>query len=386
MKITDVRTAVVRGQRDWVLVRVYTDEGITGLGEAFFGVGVAEIINGRVRQNIIGENPLDVDRLYHLMLDPGGGASHHTNVGGTAVMAISGVEIALWDLAGKAMNVPIYRLLGGKYRDKLRMYPDVGQGDVNEPESWAHRAKEVAGEGYTIAQFDINGKAKELQLDPYEGSISRAALRKITRLVAAAREGLGDDVELAINCHGKFNVASALRIADALAPFDLFWLAQPVPPENIDALARVASRSPIPICVGQSYYKKDGFRELLAKGACHILIPSVHKCGGLLEGKIISAMADVEQVPVCFQATVSPVGMMAAAHLAASIRNFLMLEIHHDRTDVAWYQDLIKWDKPLVSKGYLRLPDGPGLGVELDEDVVREHLKPGTGFFEPGGY
>jgi L-alanine-DL-glutamate epimerase-like enolase superfamily enzyme len=298
-------------------------------------------------------------------------------------MAISGVEIALWDLAGKAIGVPICQLLGGKYRDRLRLYPDATQGMANEPESWNACAKQIAAEAYTIVQFNLDGRqAVEFKTDPYSDSITRQELRKYKDLVRAARDGLGDDVDLAIQCHGKFDASSALHLAEAIAPFDIFWIGNPVPPENIDALAEVSARSPIPICVGGYYYKKEGFRELLARRACDILNPTIHKAGGLMFGKVLAAMAEMEQIPVAYQSSVSPVGMIAAAQLAAATKNFVAVQTRRYTGDVPWYQDLVDWDKPLAKNGYLRLPEGPGLGVELNEEVARAHLKPGTGFFE----
>ena len=243
MKITDVQVAVLDGYKVWNYVRIETDEGITGLGEAYPGEGVTDLVVKRLRPLILGKDPLHVEPLYHHMIDRSIGHA----AGGTMVAAISGVEAALWDVAGQALGVPISQLLGGRYRERIRLYADVGRGRVDTPESWASRAREGVEDGFEAIKFDINGSADEFRLDPVNRGLSLGELDKMTKLVAAVRQAVGKGVDVCIDCHSIYGVRDAILLAERLAPFDLMFLEDPVPPENIEAMAKVTAFSKRPL-------------------------------------------------------------------------------------------------------------------------------------------
>ena len=379
MKITDVKAMGLKGYKAWNYVKVETDRGISGIGEAHPGEGICDVVVKRLKPLIMGRNPLDVEPLYTHMIERTTGQSS----GGTMVGAIGGVETALWDVAGKAIGVPVYQLLGGKYRDRLRVYADVGRGRnrTDTPQAWAERAKEGVADGFQAIKFDIDGSADELWHDPVDRGLSLAELDKMEALVAAVREAIGYQIDLCIDCHGKYNVRDALLLAQRLEQFNLMFLEDPVPPENIDAMGKVTASARMPICTGEWVHRRDGFRRLIETQACDMLHIDISSTGGILEGKKIADLADLYYMPAAFHNIVSPLGMVASAHAGAAVRNLHSLELPYHADQVDWRWDLVKADEPLIQKGEFIVPHKPGLGVELVEDVAREHLQEGHSFF-----
>jgi L-alanine-DL-glutamate epimerase-like enolase superfamily enzyme len=200
----------------------------------------------------------------------------------------------------------------------------------------------------------------------------------MVNLVGAVREAIGPDVDLAVDCHWNYNTRDAIRIAQALEPFRLMWLEDPTPPDNIDALKRVTEHSEVPICSGENHYTRHGLRQMITAQAVDIVQPDIPKVGGLLESKKIADLADIYYMPVAAHNVSSPIATMAASHTCASMRNFTIMEFHAQ--DVPWWDDLVSG--PLIVEGYITLPDKPGLGVALNEDVARAHLAEGSTFFE----
>ncbi|MFQ6095369.1 MAG: mandelate racemase/muconate lactonizing enzyme family protein [Candidatus Bathyarchaeia archaeon] len=370
MKITDIQTARLDVGFKQVLVKVYTDEGITGIGEACWGQGVKDIIRSQKMKSIlVGQDPLDVNRLLTRMIETMSGEGSQA---GSVVTAISGIELALWDLAGKALGVPVYRLLGGKYRDKIRIYADCHGGKTDDPESWAATARSIKKMGYTALKFDID--TPEHWREDFNRCLSTTEIRTQAEKIAAVREAVGDDVDIAVDCHWRYSTKDAVRLAKALAQYGLLWLEDPIPPWNIDAMHKVTSLSPVPICTGENLYLKHGFRRLIERQAADIVAPDIPKVGGILEFKRISDMADTYYIPVAPHNVSSPIGTMASAHACASIKNFLVMEVHHLSTGAVWWEDLVKEEKPIIEKGYIKIRDKPGIGLELDEKEVSKHL------------
>jgi len=390
MRITDVRTAVIAGNFDWVLVRIETDAGITGLGEAYWGAGVDEIVH-RLRPGLIGQNPFNVALLYEKMVREMSGAG---SLAGATVTAISGVEIALWDLVGRALKTPISTLFGGRFRDKIRIYADCHAGREHTPAAYAEKARQVVAKGYTAIKFDLdveNPHTRDISDDPdprrpwyepYNRTISTAERAYMVSLVAAVREAVPPEIMVAMDCHWKYNVPDAIKLAQDLEPYDLLWLEDPVPPENVDAQAKVSASTRTPICTGENLYRKHGYRELIEQQAASIIAPDIPKMGGLLEAKKVADHADTYYIPIAPHNVASPIGTVAAAHVCAAMSNFLVLEFHAQ--DVPWWDDLVQGEGPLIRDGYIALSDKPGHGLELNEDVARAHLKPGTAFFGDG--
>jgi gluconate/galactonate dehydratase len=388
MKIVDIQTTVVEGNFDWILVKVYTDTGLSGLGEAYAGTMGGRMLD-LLRPFILGEDPLDVDRLYWKMY-----SAFQRELGASLLATISGVETALWDIAGKEMRVPVYRLLGGKYRDQVRVYADCAAGEdddgkgeeihlgptvlkgVHTPEAYAAKAVKVKAQGFDALKFDLDLPDRYRQ-DRYNGSIGNEEMRLKVKLVESVRAAVGDNVDLAVDCHWQYNVKDAIRLAQKLEPYDLLWLEDPIHSENTKAMEKVSRKSPVPICTGEHRVSRHGFRDLIESQAAEILSPDVQKAGGILETKKIADHADQYYIPLAPHNVASPVGTMAAVQLCASIPNFLLLEFHAN--DIPWWGNLVKArSAPLVQNGRITLPSRPGLGIELDDDEVEKHLKKGA--------
>ena len=369
MKITDVKALTLSGYKQWNYVRIETDEGLTGLGEAHPGAGIADIIL-QFRDTLVGADPRNIEPLYNRLI---GSVRNRSAMG---LSAIGGIETALWDLLGKSLGVPIYQLLGGQYRDRIRLYADVGHGEGNTPKSWAKRAREGVKDGYQAIKFDIDNSANELRQDAVNRELSTAELDKMTSLVAAAREAVGDEIDISIDCHSLYSVHAAIKLAECLEPFDLMFLEDPVPNDNVDAMAKVSAATSIPICTGEFLFRRDGFRDLIQSQACDMLHVDVSGTGGMLEAKKIADLADLYYMPFAAHNITSPIGMTATAHVCAAVRNFIVMELPYHADQVEWRWDLAISEAPLIQDNEFVVPEQPGLGIELNEEVAMEHLMP----------
>jgi gluconate/galactonate dehydratase len=412
VKIVRLKTAVVEGNFDWTLVRMETDEGIRGLGECFFAPGLTAIIRS-LEPLLVGEDPRDIHRLFRKLQQATSGAG---SVAGIIYNAISGIEAALWDVLGQWLEVPIHRLLGGKFRDKVRIYADCHAGEALEsldevlrtrPASWAakgpkHTAKDYfgaggdgppaspddyrrqalakRGEGYTALKFDLDVPGTE-GIDAHNRGLSNRAIDRMVSLVGAVHDAVGKDTDIAVDCHWRYNASDVVRLARELEPFRLLWLEDPVPPDNMAALKEVHSRVNVPIATGENLYLFTGFQEIIAQHALSIVTPDLQKVGGLAVAQSIAQFADVHGMPVAMHNISSPLGTIAAAHFCAAIPNFLALEFH--ASEVPFWNDLIQGDpKPIIRNGFIEIPEKPGLGVSLNEEVARRYARKGEPFFE----
>jgi len=358
----------------WVLVKVETDEGITGIGEAYHGAGVHQIaVDPRLTKSLIGKDPRNVDRLFRDMMSSMSASGYYQ---GAVMSAISGIESALWDVTGQALGVPIWQLLGGKFRDRIRIYNDCHAGDDETPESYVKTAREVEARGFTAIKFDIDPLPS--RRDPYNRAISLNDVAHYVDVVTAVREALEPNTDLAIDAHWFYSPVDILKVAHAFEDLDLLWLEDPIPPENVEAMARVTASTRTPICTGENFYTRYGFRELVEKQAADIISPDLAKAGGLLEGRRISDLADMYYIPVAPHNIGSPVETVATCHVMAAVPNFLALEFHH--LDLQIWDDLVD-GPPLIKDGYIDVPDGPGLGMTLNEDTVRRDAHDNLGFF-----
>jgi gluconate/galactonate dehydratase len=412
LQIVRLRTAVVEGNFDWTFVRIETDEGTQGLGECFFAPGLTAILRS-LEPLLLGENPCDVHRLFRkLQLATSGAGS----VAGIIYNAISGIEAALWDLLGQSLGVPIYTLLGGKFRDQIRIYADCHAGEALEslnevlrsrqaswikqgtplrpkdyfgdaddaipasPEDYSRRAKAMKAQGFTALKFDLDIPGTR-GWDPHNRCLSNCAIDRMVALIGTVREGVGTDMDIAVDCHWRYSVSDVLKLAHALEPFRLLWLEDPVPPGSLEALQAVSSRVRVPIATGENLYLFEGFREILRRHAVAIATPDVQKIGGLAVAAQIAQFADSQTIPIAPHNISSPVGTLASAHFCAAIPNFLVLEFH--ASDVPFWNELVDGiPKPIIQNGHIRVPDGPGLGVKLNEEVARKYARKGEPFFE----
>jgi galactonate dehydratase len=377
LKITDVRTAQVRVHGLQTHIRVYTDQGLFGQGESTdAAVGTVSLVN-QFRRFLVGQDPLNVDALWERIRVSGIFAGAQ---GGQYVTALTGVEIALWDLAGKALGLPIYQLLGGRFRDKVRIYCDSDMEDPLGPES-DKKLPSIKDQGFTAMKIDLDDATDPHRFDRVNWTANNAEVDRMVSWVKHVRESIPKEMELACDMHGRYDAATAKRVAKELEPFRLLWLEEVVPPENIDALVDIHHSTSTPIAAGENLYMRWGYRELLSKNAVDIIQPDFQKTGGLSEGRKIANLAQTYYLPVAPHCVVSPIGMMSTAHLCASIPNFLVCEWHWINFPDLW-KNWVK-EGEIIQKGYVSVTDKPGLGVEMNEEVARKAQIPGTTWFEP---
>ena len=381
LKITGVKTAFMKGHGTHMFVKLTTNQGITGYGEAMDAVrgtyGVATGTEGwdNMSQFLIGQNPLDVNKIVEQILRRGhfGGAQ-----GGMFVAVLTGIEIALWDLAGKVMNQPVYRLMGGKFRDKIRLYCDSASSSES-PEDMAASAIEVKNAGFTAIKFDLDWAEDPAKQDVFNRTASNGEIDRMVKQITAVREAIGMNMDLCLDAHGRYDLPSGIRMAKEMEQFKLMFLEEPIPAENLDSLREITSQTTTPICTGENQYLAHDFRKILEKQAADIIMPDLHKCGGIGEGQRIANLANLYYVPVAPHMVASPFGAMAACHCCASFSNFLCLEFH-------WFSKLKQWDElilepPIIQNGYIYLTDKPGVGVTPNEEAIRKYAVPDAPFF-----
>ena len=379
LKITEIRTAEVRVHGYQVHIRVYTDQGIIGQGETTdASEGNVPLIRSFARM-LVGQDPLNIEAAFERIRTAGIFAGAQ---GGQYVTALTGVEIALWDIAGKALGLPVYQLLGGKVRDKVRIYCDSGAAEmIPGDERSKARIKEIQDMGFTATKIDIDDARDPARFDKVNWTASNGEIDRMVSQVAFTRESYPKNIELAVDMHGRYDATSGKRVAKALEPFRLLWLEEPVPPENIDAMRDIRASTNTPICCGENIFLRYGFREIFEKRSVDIIMPDFQKCGGLLEARKISDMAHAYYIPVAPHSVCSPIGVMATAHVCAAIPNFLVEEWH-------WIDSLPLWrnwvkEGEIIEKGYITMPERAGIGVEMNDDGARKAQVPGTPWFEP---
>ncbi|TVR57192.1 MAG: mandelate racemase/muconate lactonizing enzyme family protein [Spirochaetaceae bacterium] len=356
MKITDIKTFVVGNPwKNWVFLKVYTDEGLTGLGEATGGLAtkphVADI--EELARHAIGEDPRNPSAIYHKM---------YKKRFLVPTLAMSGIEIACWDILAKSLSVPLWQFFGGAHRKTLRVYANGWYRGPRDPSFFAERAAELVSQGYTALKFDPFGGAY-LRMD----SSSR---RLAVSIIAAVRDAVGPDVDLLIEGHDRFSVSEALTIAHQIAEYSPMLFETPVNSLDIEATALVAKSSPVPIAVGERYGRLGEFLQLLSHRTVDIIQPEVMHLG-LGNHLKACALAEAADAVVASHQAQSPVCTALNAHVHASIPNFLIQENFDDGAD-PWTWDLLA-GVPRVERGYLTVSDDPGIGVELDEVVAVQH-------------
>ncbi|WP_440767060.1 mandelate racemase/muconate lactonizing enzyme family protein [Natronorubrum sp. DTA7] len=375
VEITDVQTTMVDGNYPWILVRVYTDAGLVGTGESYWGGGDDAIIE-RMTPFLVGENPLDIDRLYeHLIQKMSGEGS----ISGKVVSAISGIEIALHDVAGKILDVPAYQLVGGKYRDDVRIYCDLHTEDEADPVACADEGERVVEElGYDAIKFDLDVPSGH-EKDRANRHLRGPEIDHKVEIVREVTERVGDRADVAFDCHWSFSAGSAKRLARELEAYDVWWLEDPVPPENHDVQREVTQSTTTPITVGENVYRTHGQRRLLEEQAVDIIAPDLPRVGGMRETQKVAQLADLYYTPVAMHNVSSPIGTMASAQVAAAIPNSLAVEYHSYQLD--WWEDLVEEDN-LIENGRMEVPEKPGLGLTLDLDAVEEYMVEGETLFD----
>ena len=377
-----------------VIIRVDTDAGIHGLGEVDDFIGVREAIV-YMKHYFLGRDPFEINPIVSEMLfgtlPPHHPKARHGLMSGSihacptcsptatpwgpVLWASSGVEIALCDLVGKALKTPVYNLLGGKFRSKIRIYLDRSSPvKVSKADAWRKMAADGAEAGFTQMKFDIDHMATDTPGDVWNRTLSLKQINRIVRRLALVRETVGPDFELCVDCHMHYNATDAIRLAQALASFNLLWLEDPTPISNPQSCAEVRAKSPIAICVGEMF-SAEQFRIFIDQQACDILHPDVLFCGGLHEARRIADYAELHHLPMAMHGNGGALATIAAAHVGAASRNFIGLEYHFIETP--WIGDYVSREVPLFRDGHLPLTDAPGLGVELNKKLCAKYLARG---------
>lgn len=346
--------------RNYTFVRIETDSGIVGWGEATLGwkeTSVREMILDYARRYVIGQDPFDIESLWFKLYQ----IEHNT--GPVMYSAMAGIEMALWDIAGKACGQPVYNLVGGKVRNKVKAYANGWYSNLKDLTELSEKAKGVKARGYKALKFDPFG--------PGGREISRADLRQACFTVETVRKAIGDDVDILLEFHGRFSPVMAMEAIRAMVPFHPAWCEEPIPAHNNESMAQVVAASPLRVATGEHIYARFGFLDLLEHKAAHVIQPDITYCGGFLETKKISALAETYYVSVAPHNCDGPLKTIAGIHLAANIPNFLILETFQDY-DVTWRKDLVP-NMPPVKDGFYDVPSGPGWGIEVDEEVIAAH-------------
>ncbi len=361
MKITSVETFLTNaGLRNYLFIRLTTDTGINGVGEASLEwqeKTVHTLIDEWVAERILGVDPFDIETVI-------GGMIRDQYQGGSTVMtAISGVEIAFWDIIGKTCGQPVYKLLGGRCHERLEAYANGWYGGARTPEEYAEAARNAVNRGYNALKFDPFGTAwKEM---------SRHEMDETESLVATVRDAVGDNIELMIEVHGRLSVGSAIEMGRRLEKYRPAWYEEPVSPNSLDLLTEVKKALPFPIAAGERLYTLEDFYRFTAMRAADIVQMDPAHCGGLLVTKKIAAMAEAQDIKVSPHCSIGPVALCAALHVDWSTPNVMIQENFGDY-DIPWRHDLVFGWNP-VKKGEYALPEKPGLGIELNTALCAKH-------------
>lgn len=361
MKITKINTHIVGNPwKNWGFVTVETDEGITGVGEGtvnFFGKTTAQAVE-ELAPHVLGLDPFQTELVTQRLI-----RDVYSEGGQVHLSAVCAIEVACWDIMGKALNQPIYNFLGGRIHNKVRAYANGWYRGERKPEMFHERAKEVVARGYTALKFDPFGSEWRI-MDPYQEALS-------LDIIAAVRDAVGPNVDVMVEGHNRFSPAIAIKLAERMAPYKPTWFEEPVAHLHIGAMVEVARRSPVPIATGESLTSVHQFAELLSHNVVSILQPEIHHLGGLLNAKKVCGMVDAFYGVVAPHNAQGPVSTAMCLQLAACTPNFFVQEIF-DEFNVEWEKDLVDVSTEVVD-GYIEIPDRPGLGLALDLEECAKH-------------
>jgi L-alanine-DL-glutamate epimerase-like enolase superfamily enzyme len=381
LKITDIRVSVIgEGNWRWPIIKIYTNQGLVGLGEVRDGASARYAL--MLKSRLLGENPCDIDKIFQKIKQFGG----HGRLGG----GVCGIEMALCDLSGKAFGVPAYMLAGGKYRDRVKVYADTPL--KKDPVEMGKLLRGRMDSGFEFLKMDIGlWIASEFEdgvvnkklinesnnlMHPFTGiQVTDYGISKMKEYVRAVRETIGYEIPLASDHFGHMGVENAIRIGKALDEFTLAWYEDMIPWQFVDQWKMLKNRVDTPVCTGEDIYCKEGFEPLVNARAISVAHPDLATSGGILETKRIADYCRDAGISVALHQAGSPVVAMANVHCALTIENFIALEMHS--VDNPWWNDIVNLvgqDGPMIKSGYVTVTDAPGLGVELNEDAIKDHL------------
>lgn len=360
MKVTQIKTFICHAYRtNWVFVKVITDSGLYGVGEATLEYREPTVVQAikELERYLVGKDPQNIEAFWH---DAYRDAYWR---GGVVLMsALAGVEMALWDIKGKALGVPVYQLLGGKVRDSVKCYANAWFAGAKKPEEFAQKAKIAVKNGFSGLKWDPFGK-EYLNIDPKH-------LNEALDCIAAVKDAVGDQVHLIIEGHGRFNVPTAVRIGNALEKFGILWFEEPIPPDDKKGIAWVRSKIATPVSGGERLYSRFEYADYLRMECADFWQPDVSHAGGIMEVRKIAAMAESHYIPVCPHNPSGPVANAATLQLAACIPNFYLLETMAN--DIPWRAD-VSTEKVKFENSEMFIPDLPGLGIDINEEEIAKH-------------
>lgn len=374
-KITDLQVMVLQGpDRNYTLVKVLSDSGHFGIGEAYGspGAGVKQQVLA-LKPLLVGKDPLEIDTIYVGFGRHADGSAH------MFMRAVSGIEMALWDLAGKILGVPSTTLLGGAFRKKVRVYDHAAPRNMLDKSSckeWADRVR-ASKSGFTCHKFGFphTTQANDPARDLANRVLTTKELMQVRQGFENCREAIGWDHDIMVHCHWEYDQRTAMQIAEAVAPIKPVWLEDPLQVEYTEGWKRLCSSTSVPICTGENLFRRHGFKDFIVNQGCDILHPDLRNSGGFLETKRIADMAEVFGLPMATHNTGSQVCTWSTIQWGASIRDFLACETVTGNG--GWMDQVLLLDGPYIKDGYIELPNKPGLGISLNPDVVKAHLATG---------
>lgn len=379
LKITDVKCGYLQN-RGSLFVKIHTNQGIWGCGEGVDAIAGTYHLVKRFGERLRGQSPLNVHRLFEDIRKSGFFAGAQS---GVYIAVLSAIETALWDLAGKALNMPVYQLLGGKFRNKIRVYCDTALYTSRnpKPEDYAKAARGAVKMGFNAVKFDIDQGNDPNKYDTFNWTANPAELKRMYDSIAAVRKEVGPNIDICVDMHGRYDLPTGHKVAQMMEPLNLMWLEEPVPAENVEAYKLIADSTTTPICAGENQYLAYGFRRMLEIGAVDIVMPDLQKAGGLGEGQRIANLANLYYVPFAPHMVASYLGAMAACHVCASVPNFLILEWQiYFHTD-PMFKEIVTFEGEMVKDGFITLSEKPGIGVEINEEGMRKYAAKDVPFF-----
>ena len=380
LKITDTKCGYIRGGKG-LFVKIYSNQDIVGHGEGVDATPGTYHLVKRFGERLRGKSPLNIHRLFEDIRRAGFFQGAQS---GMYIAVLTAVETALWDLAGKSLGLPVYQLLGGKFRDKIRVYMDTAlyQSKLPQPKDFAAAAREAVDMGYNAVKFDLDQANDPNKYDKYNWTASPAEIERMYNQMAAAREEVGPNIDICADMHGRYDAITGEKVAKILEPLNMMWLEEPIPAENTDAYRKITESTSTPICAGENHYLAHGFRPLLETGAVDIIMPDLQKAGGLGEGQRIANLSNLYYVPFAPHMVASFLGAMAACHVCASVPNIMILEwqIYFHKNPM--FKEIVHFDGPMTENGFIPLSEKPGIGVEINEEGMRKYAVKGVPFFK----
>jgi len=377
IKIKDV-TFAYQGQH--MYCKITSTQDLIGWGTAVDAVGGTYYLARQFGQRLRNQSPLNVNRLIEDIRKGGFFAGAQS---GMFIAVLTAVEHALWDLTGKALGLPVYQLLGGKFRDKVRVYCDTAlyQARNPKPEDFAIAAKKSKDMGFNAIKFDLDQAQDPGKYDRYNWTASPMELRRMLDQMTAAREAVGPDVDICVDMHGRYDAPTGEKVAKMLEPINLMWLEEPIPAENVEAYKKISDQTSTPICAGENHYLAYGFRRMLEIGAVDMIMPDLQKCGGLAEGQRIANLANLYYVPFAPHMVASFLGAMACAHVCASVPNFMIMEWQSYFHTAPMWKEITNYQGEWVDKSFITVSDKPGIGVDVNEEGLKKYASPNVPFF-----